>query len=256
MNFKLYWTESGDNFTAQALDVELTEWFIETCQNPFNVTAHSLTNAGDTILSDIQQVNSILTRLHLPTIKEPTSLFDQTELNQLHKEWVGIHRREPELDKLLFKIDSRLFDSFHCINNKVHDIEQSFNYALRTVNFQKHINPFVDRQWSPGVFNISLMYSDFGRNSWEKFVNGDSTPNDPELSQWKYIGELVNINLVRPYTMAWPPEFTAWCSQHNIAPMFNRLPLGNITDKHLTQARELMTKNLNQPNNFLRITNS
>lgn len=254
MNFKIYWTKTGDSFTAQALDVELTNWFIDTCQSPFGVVTHSNNNAIDTILSDIQRVNTVLTRLRLPIIKEPTNVFDQDELNRVHKEWVGIHRQYPDLDTLLFKIDSTLFDSFHNINNKVHDIEQSFNYALRTINFKKHVNPFVGREWSPGVFNISLIYSDFGRSSWEKFINSDTTPNDNELSQWQYIGEFVSINLAQPYTMSWPTDFTTWCNTHGITPMFNKLPLGNISSNQMAIAREIMTKNLNQVDNYLRIT--
>ena len=255
MNFKLYWTKTGDEFEATAINNGLTQWFIDQCQGQFTVVNDPGTSAVETIITDIQRVNAALTKLHLPLIELPANTLDQNKINQVHKQWVGIHRTHPNLDTLLYKIDPTLFDSFHATNNKVHEIERSFNYALRTTDFKKHINPFHEQDFAPGVFNISLIYSDFGRNSWEKFVNGDNTPNDAELSQWEYIGEYINIELVRPYTITWPTEFVTWCQQHNIKPVFNKLPLGNIEETQLTQAREIMERNFRQSDNYLRITN-
>jgi hypothetical protein len=254
MKFKLYWTETGDEFEATAIDDELTAWFIDQCPGQFKVVNDPSTTAAKTIIADVQRVNQALAKLHLPPIVPPTNTLDQGELNRVHKQWVGIHRTHPNLDTLLYKIDPTLFDSFHSTNNKVHEIERSFNYALRTTDFKKHLNPFKEQEFHPGVFNISLIYSDFGRNSWEKFVNGDNTPNDAELSQWEYIGEYVNIELVRPYTITWPVKFTNWCQQHSIKPVFNKLPLGNIEESQLTHAREVMERNFLRLNNYLHIT--
>jgi len=256
MDFKLYWTASGDVFSATAIDPELTEWFIDTCQGQFRVINNPETTAVETIFSDLQKVNQALVKLNLPLISVPSNILDQRQLNQVHKDWVAIQQLHSSFDTLLYRIDPDLFESFHLTNNKVHEIERSFNYAMRTPEFKKFPNPFYGRKFSPGKFNISLIYSDFGRNSWEKFVNGEVEPNDAELSQWQLVGENININLVRPYNITWPTDFINWCQQHTIEPVYNKLPLGNMLEQDLTEAREIMVKNMHRPDNYLRMSKS
>ena len=265
MNFKIYWTQTGDEFQIDSIDDELTNWYVEQCMiwdskftiEVFSEDTHS-TNV-DSIIDLIRQnvivVNSTLLKLKLPPLALPNNFFDQFQINQLHKDWISLIRTHPKLETLLYKIDVKLFDSFHALNRQIHKLEESFHYRLRSKEPRREVNPFTNRLFPTGIFNIELDYVDFGRSSFSKFVHLDSTPNDHELSQWMHIGENISINLVKPYQHEHPTEFITYCTTHSITPVTDKLPLGNLkdVDKTLTYAREVMNKNIILNDNYLRI---
>jgi hypothetical protein len=265
MNFKIYWTQTGDEFQIDSIDEELTSWYVEQCMiwdSKFTSEVFSEdkkpTNVNgiiDLIRKNVIVVNKTLSKLKLSPLVLPNNFFDQFQINQLHKDWISLIRKHPKLETLLYKIDVKLFDSFHALNRQIHKLEESFCYRLRSRELRREINPFINRLFPTGVFNIELEYVDFGRSSFSKFVNFDPTPNDHELSQWMHIGENISINLVKPYQYEHPPEFITYCVTHSITPVTNKLPLGNLkdVDKTLTYAREVMNKNIILNNNYLRI---
>ena len=106
------------------------------------------------------------------------------------------------------------------------------------------------------MYNVALAYADHGRNSYEKWVNFEEQPNDDELSQWNNIGSIISINLVRPYITEHSPAYLRYCEQHRISPSSMYMPLGNLVEIHKTlgAAREIMNRNLKQPNNYLKLS--
>lgn len=266
MNFKIYWTQTGDEFQIDSIDNELTSWYVDQCtiwDSKFTSEVFSEdrqpTNVND-IIDSIRQnvilVNKTLSKLKLSQLILPDNFFNQFQINQLHKDWISLIRKHPKLETLLYKIDVNLFDSFHALNRQIHKLEESFCYRLRSREPRREENPFVNRLFPTGIFNIELDYVDFGRSSFSKFANFDLTPNDHELSQWMYIGENISINLVKPYQHEHSSEFISYCATHSITPVTDKLPLGNLKDidKTLTYAREVMNKNIILNNNYLRIT--
>jgi hypothetical protein len=63
-----------------------------------------------------------------------------------------------------------------------------------------------------------------------------------------------NLNLQQPETVAFSPEFLAWCNQHNRRPMAKQVPIANVIglDKHLTEYRKILYNN-SRANNFASI---
>jgi len=265
MKLRLAWTKTGDYFDIVSTHPELAEWYATKCKHynsnfktnvfsqdpdPQNINA-----TVEKIKNDLVQVNDILKKLRIETIDIPNNFFDQRDLNQLHRHWIHIDQNKPGLDNLLYRIDPKLFDAYNSLNMETHKLESSFNYVLRAVDHWKDPNPFTDHCFVPGIFNVSICYTDHGRNSWEKFINYESKPNDHELSNWQNIGSAISINLIKPYVSEFPKEFLKYCVEHTIKPVYSCIALGNLPDvESLARAREIMNNNLTQQDNYLIIT--
>jgi len=161
----------------------------------------------------------------------------------------------PGLETVLFHMNREAFDQFHSLNRLIHTIENSFRYELRDKLAWRVPNPFPAEMFDTGVFNVSILYVDHGRNAMEKFKNFDLDPNDHELSAWQYIGASLEINLVRPYKDLKPQEFVEYCWRHNIKAQPDRLPFGNLVNcvETLAHARKVMSTNYHLSDNFLTI---
>jgi len=262
MKLKLAWTKTGDYFDIVATHPELAEWYVTKCiehqtqfrNNSFREEHQS--RSVDPMIQEIQKnldnLNVIFKKLKTNEIGKPNNFFDQRQLNQLHKEWIGIDQTYPGIDTLLYKVDSHLFESYHALNRQIHVLENSFRYRLRGIDYWQQPNPFFGQSFPMGVFNVMLDYIDHGRSSWEKFINFELSPNDHELNQWKHFGPAISINLVKPYVQEYPSEFVAYCAQHNIAMTYTQVPLGNVEGlEQLATARAIMNKNLTQPDNYV-----
>lgn len=268
MNFKLYWSGTGDSFDIESVDDDLCSWFVERC-NTFDSNFTSdvykqdrhfmpVDSLIDDIKQKLQNVNQTLAKLKMTQLEVPTSFYDQFQLNKLHKDWIKILHAYPKIENLLYKLDATLFDDFHAINRSIHKLETSFSYTLRSVTPWREPNPFYGRTINPGVYNIVLTYPDHGRNSYEKWVNFEEEPNDDELSQWKNIGSILTLNLVRPYQMTHSLDYLKYCEKHNVTPSYMYLPLGNLANIHNTlgPVREIMNRNLKQADNYLKVSTS
>ena len=266
MNFRLYWSSTGDSFDVESANDDLCAWVIDRCNefdskftsDIYKQDRHFV--PADNVIKDINQklqnINGTLLKLKIQQLDVPTSFYNQFELNKLHKDWISVLHAYPKIENLLYKIDAALFDDFHSINRLIHQLETSFSYTLRSLTPWREPNPFYAQLITPGVYNLALTYPDHGRNSYEKWVNFEEDPNDEELSQWKNIGSILTINLVRPYQIEYPPAYLKYCEKHNVTPSYMYLPLGNLADIYNTlgTVREIMNRNLKQADNYLRIT--
>jgi hypothetical protein len=264
MKYSLVWSLTGDSFDIEPIDYELSQWYAE--QSILHKSRYSLTKfQTDTATLNIKQlmsdsdadldfVNEFLLKFKLPVLNKP-NWYDQWEMNELHKQWVVMQKNNPKFDALLFKLNQQAFDAFHRVNRRLHQIESSFRFHLRDINLWRGENPYRTKTFPTGVFNVSICYTDHGRNSMEKFINYDETPNDEELGPWNTLGGSLVINLVKPYERQYPIEFLNYCQAHNLPIQDIFTPFGNLVDcrNNLTEARQIMVRNIDIPDNHISI---
>jgi len=261
MIFKLYWSDTGDYFDVDAIDVELSDWFVDQCRDKHFTSDIFQENGKNPVVDkiiaviddNIKLINTALSKYRLPKLPAPVNYFDQQQLNQCHKDWIKLLHTYPAVEKLLYKVDQTLFDRFHAINRQIHILESSFRYHVYGVDLWRLPNPFYGKAFPTGEFSLNIRYTDHGRSSFEKWINFDSNPNDDELNQWNSIGASVEIQLGKTYTHNLPNEYLEYCQINNLPVGGCKLPLGNLTDitTNLTRAREIMNKNIQLENNFL-----
>ena len=254
---RMTWSKSGDALDINSVSDEFSEFFVDIFNDPDN--SWSLSNISsdirpvDTVAIseelyfNISQVNKCCKKCNL--LVKLTEAFDhtnQSHLNQLHSEWVSAIRRHPKLDFLLDKIDPLMGKRFHDINTMVHLLEKGFTYSIRTPRFCQHENIFKDLAQPWGEFHISLVYADFGRCAFEKFLTNSSTVTDAELVNWNTIVSHVRIQLSRPYVSTPPAEYVDLCKYHGLVPHGQCWPLGNLCNWQytLTEARKIMERNV------------
>ena len=253
---RLTWTQTNEYFDVEAENPDFALWYVDNSKSSENLYYTGAPPAIDNLIlelkTNIDAINIYLRKFKFPVIPFFDDMYDQHNLNLLHKLWISIVRKEPRIDRLLYEISPALFQKFHDINLLVHEIEESFTYRLRNSsnrieNKFKHLVP------ANGLYNVSIKYSDWGKSSWDKFINGVDDPNDFELSNWETIQSEITINLCKPYKFEYPPEYLTYCSEHNITPTVNKWPLGNLVDykKQMARARNIMNKNVQIANNSL-----
>lgn len=260
---KCSWSITRDTFFIQTPHDEFARWFTNICQTHGNdfVPSNFIDDAKHNFVADlvvdlrtkISEVNKFLVKIKEPVLIIPEDLEHQKSLNQLHKQWVRVHRNKPNIDTLMYKVDPFIFESFHGINRTIHVIEHSFVYSMRSANLWQVENPFdMCDDWNE--YNISICYTDFGRSSYEKWIVRDDEPNDLELSPWEYIGGSLCIDLNKPRHRTAPPEYLEYCDAYGILPVIPNWPLGNLVDidNNLGHIRRMFDRNLQIKENKLR----
>lgn len=263
LRIKCSWSITEETFLIETPHDKFAEWFIGKCDqlgNDFCLSefANDINHGFvitliDDLRGHVEIVNKFLHKIKEPELQFPTDIEHQHSLNQLHKEWTRVHRSKPGVDTLMRRVDSSIFNSFHEVNRLIHVIEHSFVYILRSNQLWQTDNPFaMCEDWNE--YNVSVCYTDFGRSSFEKWVVRDSDPNDLELSQWKYIGSSLLIDLNKPRPRSPPLEYIEYCKVHNISPVVSTWPLGNLVDidANLGHVRRMFDRNLQIENNMLR----
>jgi hypothetical protein len=260
---KLSWYKTGDEFQLQCPDFEFAGWFVDQCHrygNNFGIS--NLIHDKSSIFIDdyisalkkcIESTNLFLKKIKWPLIEIPSEFENQAVLNSLHKQWVMIHRRQPDLDKLMYKIDPGLFDDFHNINRLIHTIENSFTYHLRESSLWRTDNPFSISQ-DFNRYHLSISYNDFGKSSFEKWQTDDNDPNDEELSNWRTIGSSVCFDLFSGHHGNVPQKsYIDYCQLHKIDMVTEFWPLGNIhqPEQNLSKVRHLCNRNFQITHNPL-----
>jgi hypothetical protein len=255
---RLTWAQTNDYFDIAVENSKFALWFVDQCNNFENMyVCNNTPSLQDKYLAEltnnIYEVNHYLKKINFPEILIPTDMYSQHALNSAHKNWISILRKESRIDRILYHISPELFKKFHNINLLIHNIEKNFKYRIEGKPGWRVENKFKNILPTYGVYNVSINYTDWGKSSWSKFVDGATEPNDFELSNWNTIGSDIVINLTNPYSLVFSPDYLDYCFQNQITPSVQSWPLGNLVDYNNTmpKARNIMNKNIQINNNIL-----
>jgi hypothetical protein len=130
----------------------------------------------------------------------------------------------------------------------VHRLESAFSkIEFQSENkWQVFENPFKDTFVSNNdVVNFSFGYTYVGRQNYDKWVNYDSTLEYPDVYNYETLEWAFQVNLNRPQTIPYSPEFIAWCNDRGVKPITNQIPIGifESISERLTSYREIVYRN-------------
>ena len=140
------------------------------------------------------------------------------------------------------------------VNMTVHRLE---NFLVNDFEFkadrkwQGFDNPFVDQIESTNdVVNFSFGYTYVGRQYYKKWKFFDTELDCTDHYNYETLEWAFQVNLGRPETVAYSPEFQQWCQRHSIPQMTTQLPIANVIDldKNLHYYRTILYKNSQQNN--------
>jgi hypothetical protein len=260
---RLTWSQTNDYFEIKAEDPEFAVWFVEQSSNlgnSYGYTGERTVSYHDNLIAElknnIQEANQFLRKINFPELLLVDDFCSQHNLNLAHKSWIAIQRKDPRIDQLFYHHSPELFKKYHTINTLIHRIESSFKYDCKCDPHWRIDNKFKNTLPKHGLFNVSINYTDWGKSSWDKFLNGDPEPNDYELNNWNSIGSDININLNKPHLFTFPSDYNEYCEKHQIEKSVATWPLGNLVDYDNTMptARNIMNKNIQIPNNTLQFS--
>lgn len=211
--------------------------------------------------------------------------LDQSTLNKQHADWCRSQRKSVDIDQMRFSDDSQrgkigwqLHEMFpddirnismaqamtklgaivpyEEVNMTVHRLEQAFarNREYSAANKwagQGIDNPFVDTMISNmDRVNFSFGYTFVGRQTFDKWRCWDTELEFDDHYNYEKLEWSFQLNLDRPQTLAWSPEFLSWTQRQAVKPVATQIPIANIIDleKKLTYYRKMLYNNARQHN--------
>jgi hypothetical protein len=253
---RLVWLPSGDEVEFRVIWPDLFLYWLGRLgtNHSFFCTAPS---AAQTIRDSLQQnINAIkgITAGLPPLITVwPDDLYDQRQLNQLHRDWVIAGQRWPKLPLLLQKMN--LERAWRAINEDIHRIENCFSWQFQ--NYEVHPwqvhNKFGTKFLDHATSHIMLGFDNLGRSTWEKFSNYDSDEFELDTNNFEMLSGKVEISLSRPMMWTMPENYKNWCALHKVPEVGRNMRIGNFADdiKTITKLRYLFTSNEHQPANTI-----
>jgi len=205
--------------------------------------------------------------------------LDQGLLNRIHAEWVFSQNCKVQVHKLRFSQNlntARLGEQLHNqfpdeisetrlavamqhlgrilayedVNLAIHRLESIFTNNIEfnaEGKWQVFDNPFRKTSMvsNPDRMNFSFGYTYVGRQLYNKFEYFDMNLDCEDHYNYETLEYSFNLNLQQPETVAFSPEFLAWCARHDRRPMANQVPVANMIDleKHLTEYRKILYNN-------------
>jgi hypothetical protein len=230
-------------------------------------------------LSNTNEILWNLVGINLPQSNNLETYLDQSLLNRIHAEWVFSQHRTVQVHELRFspnsmaaRIGEQLHDQFpddiletrlavamqhlgrifpyEDVNMAVHRLESVFTGNIEynaAGKWQVFDNPFRKTSMVSNLdrMNFSFGYTYVGRQLYNKFEYFDMNLDCEDHYNYETLEYSFNLNLQQPETVAFSPEFLAWCARHNRRPMANQVPIANVIDleKHLTEYRKILYNN-------------
>ena len=211
--------------------------------------------------------------------------LDQAALNKQHADWCRSQRVLIAIDQMRFSDDSQrgkigwqLYEMlpddireiymaqamtklgyivpYEEVNMTVHRLERAFaqdrEYSAANKWAGQGIdNPFVDTMISNmDRVNFSFGYTYVGRQTFNKWRYWDTELEFDDHYNYEKLEWSFQLNLDRPQTLAWSPEFLSWTHQQTVKPVASQIPIANIVDleKNLTHYRKMLYNNARQSN--------
>lgn len=235
-------------------------------------------------LSTTNEVLYDLVGINFPQSDNLETYLDQSLLNRIHAEWVFSQNHKVQVHQLRFsqnsnsaRIGKQLHDQFpddivetrlavvmkhmglifpyEDVNLAIHRLESIFTKDIEfsaAGKWEVFDNPFQKTSMvsNQDRMNFIFGYTYVGRQLYNKFEYFDMNLDCEDHYNYETLEYSFNINLKQPETVAFSPEFLAWCDRHNRQPMANQVPIANIIDldKHLTEYRKILYNN-SQANN-------
>lgn len=135
------------------------------------------------------------------------------------------------------------------VNMTVHRLEMFFNRPIEyksSGKWQVFDNPFIDSCHSTNDYvNFSFGYTYVGRQYFNKWQFFDTDLEFDDHYNYEQLEWAFQINLGRPQTIAFSPEFLQWCRSRNVKPVTTQLPIANAKDleTNLTHYRQVLYRN-------------
>jgi hypothetical protein len=242
-------------------------------------------NSIHNAVSKTNEVYWLLADENFPQCNNLLDYLDQRFLNRQHALWVESQYRLIDIDQLRFSGDSRKSEIGHRlhdlypddirqpaiapvmeklgylyhyeeVNMTVHRLEQVFssNREWSAKNKWANLgfdNPFVKTMVSNlDRVNFSFGYTYVGRQYYNKWQYWDSELEFTDHYNYEKLEWSFHLNLDRPETRSWSPEFLQWTSTMKVRPMATQLPIGNIIalEKNLAHYRQIVYHNAKQKN--------
>jgi len=135
------------------------------------------------------------------------------------------------------------------VNMTVHRLESFFSRNIEFQSDQKWAvfdNPYLDHFVSNNdQVNFAFAYTYVGRQHFDKWKNFDTELQCLDYYNFEKLEFAFQINLARPETIPFSPEFLSWCAEKNVRPITTQIPIGNVIDleKNLTHYRQMLYNN-------------
>lgn len=229
-------------------------------------------------LGKTNEVLFLLYGKNFPQCDNVVDYFDQSFLNKQHEQWVFSQKHVVDIDKLRWsdnvdqsRIGYMLHDvypdhirkiklaeamiklgyifPYEEVNLTVHRLESFFNNDVEfkaDEKWQVFDNPFVNNMISDNRrVNFSFGYTYVGRQYYNKWQYFDSHLECRDHYNYETLEWAFQVNLGRPETIAYSPEFLAWCQAKNVNPISTQIPIANVVDleKNLHHYRTVLYKN-------------
>lgn len=234
----------------------------------------------------LSKTNEVLWSLYNSTFPQSTLLtdyLDQKFLNRQHELWVKSQYHNIDIDQL--RVDHHI--DRNRLGNLLHElypdnvrviklaeamIKLGYIYPYEEVNLTVHRlesffasdiefkadskwevvkNPFIESVESNNdVVNFRFGYTYVGRQYYNKWKYFDTNLDCLDHYNYETLEWAFQLNLDRPETIQYSPEFLQWCKQHNVPAMTTQLPIANVIDldKNLHYYRTVLYKNSQQKN--------
>lgn len=204
--------------------------------------------------------------------------LDQKFMNKQHEQWVLSQKIEIDIDQLRFSPDvqsSKLGWQLHDlypdeirkiklaeamtklgyifpyeeVNLTVHRLENFFAHNIEFKSdkkWQVFDNPFQKTMVSNNdIVNFSFGYTYVGRQFFDKWQFFDTDLECVDHYNYETLEFAFQINLSRPQTISYSPEFIRWCQSKNVPMITRQIPVANAVDieKNLKHYRTILYKN-------------
>jgi hypothetical protein len=256
------------------------------CFGDYGVVDASCNQLLNQLNWSLSKVNEVMWPLCEKTFPQCNNLIDylnQKFLNNQHDLWVKSQFCTVDIDTLRYsehsqknKIGNKLHDmypdeirkiklaeamiklgyihAYEEVNLTVHRLESFFsnNIEFKSDNkWQVFDNPFVGQLKSTNdIVNFSFGYTYVGRQYYNKWKYFDTDLECTDHYNYETLEWAFQLNLDRPETVAYSPEFVQWCDQHSVPAVTTQLPIANVIDldKNLHYYRTILYKNSQQNN--------
>jgi hypothetical protein len=144
-------------------------------------------------------------------------------------------------------------DTYEEVNKSIHRAECIFDELEFTADnrYDDFQNPFVTGMTTNlDRTNFYFGYTYVGRQTYDKFLNYDTDLKYDDHYNYEDLELTFHLSLNKPQTIPFSKEFVSWCNCHNIKPVGNRVPIGNIVglEENLLKFKTILYRNLSANN--------